>query len=210
MMPLGEANPRPVVREEDYKRFLRFPPARPFEGPMATNADWARAWYEENGRPWWHGRRIEDFAAMPDGVRLRDQTFVSSTLAERAARASAALVVAVSAGPEVDDEAARRWAEDEPDRYFFVQAWGAAVVAVLLETARHEFAAQVGAELSQVRYGYAPGYPNWPIDDMPRLLALLRDDRDLPGPLEVLTSGMLKPQKSQLALFFAETRPPAA
>jgi hypothetical protein len=205
MMHLVATAPRYDVRPEDYKRFLRYPPARPLEGPMAENASWSEAWYEENGRPWWCGRRIDAFAPQDNGVRLEELEFICPTLAERARKASACFVVAVSAGLEVDEESTRRWQADEPDRYYFLQAWGAAVVASLLEVARLAVAQYQKVGDGRVKFGYAPGYPDWPIADMARLVGLLRRGGELPGQLEVLESGMLNPKKSQVVVFLVES-----
>ena len=49
---------------------------------------------------------------------------------------------------------------------------------------------------------YSPGYPEWDIDEQPRLLELINRARPAtPMPLEVLESGMLRPKKSLLAVF---------
>ena len=49
---------------------------------------------------------------------------------------------------------------------------------------------------------YSPGYPEWDIAEQAALLALLTASAaPLPGPLEVLDSGMLRPKKSLLAVF---------
>lgn len=203
-MQWREQNARVDVRDEDYKRFLRYPVRRTLEGAMAENAAWARDWYERHGRPWWCGRLVETFAATAEGVRLGEAHFPCPTLAQRAARARACVVVGVSAGPELDEEATRRWSAEEPDRAYFLQAWGGAVVATLLERARLRVAHDRQAEDAQVKFGYAPGYPDWPIDDMPRLREVLAGGEPLAGTLDVLSSGMLVPRKSQLVVFFVE------
>ena len=50
---------------------------------------------------------------------------------------------------------------------------------------------------------YSPGYPEWAIDEQPRLLDLINRSRQRmpPVPVEVLESGMLRPKKSLLAVF---------
>src|SRR4029434_3692641 len=48
-----------------------------------------------------------------------------------------------------------------------------------------------------------PGYPEWDISQQGKLLALMKSNakQTLPGELDVLESGMLRPKKSLLALF---------
>ena len=49
---------------------------------------------------------------------------------------------------------------------------------------------------------YSPGYPEWAIDEQPRLLELInRRGSGAAVPVEVLESGMLRPKKSLLAVF---------
>jgi hypothetical protein len=50
---------------------------------------------------------------------------------------------------------------------------------------------------------YSPGYPEWDIAEQSRLLDLIRHTgkQALPGSLDVLESGMLRPKKSLLAVF---------
>jgi hypothetical protein len=50
---------------------------------------------------------------------------------------------------------------------------------------------------------YSPGYSEWDVAEQPRLLDLIRHTRRhaIPGALEVLESGMLRPKKSQLTVF---------
>ncbi len=49
---------------------------------------------------------------------------------------------------------------------------------------------------------YSPGYPEWSIEEQPRLLDLInRLQPKIPAPVEVMDSGMLRPKKSLLAVF---------
>jgi hypothetical protein len=48
---------------------------------------------------------------------------------------------------------------------------------------------------------YSPGYPEWDISQQAKLLTLMKTNAKLPGELDVLESGMLRPKKSLLAVF---------
>lgn len=170
-------NRHPVVSDRDFKRFLRYPPARAFEGPLAENATWARTWFAANARPWCCAIQADESVRALAGARFPD--------------AGELTVVAASAGPEAEAEAAALWAAGEPDRYFFLECLAAATVEALLGEARRRF----GAEKH-----LCPGYPGWPITDNATLLAALGEAAALPGPLAMLPSGMLTPKKSQLAV----------
>lgn len=176
-----------VVDERDYKRFLRFPTGRALEGALAENAAWAREWFAAHAHPW-----STAILADPSVCALASSHFPEdSNLA----------VVAVSAGPEAEAEAAARWQADEPDRYFFLECYAAAVVEALLAAAR----CRLGAERH-----LCPGYRGWPIADNHVLLAVFHSADALAGPLAVLSSGMLVPKKSQLAVCVVRAAPTAA
>jgi hypothetical protein len=168
---------KPHVSDRDYKRFLRFPVRRVLEGPLAENARWARAWFAEHARPWTAAVRV------PAEVR--------GLVGDRFAAETDLAIVIVSAGLEAEAEAAARWQEEEPDRYFFLESYAAAVVEALLADARN----RLGADRH-----LCPGYPGWPITDNLRLLDTLRRAGVLPDWLTALDSGMLSPKKSQLAV----------
>lgn len=170
-------NQHPVVSDRDYKRLLRFPVSRSFDGPLAENAEWARAWFAQHARPW-------------QQVVLADARARKLFQARLPGTEEIALIV-VSAGPEPEAEAAARWADGEPDRYFFLECLAAAVVEAQLSAIRR----RLGATKH-----FCPGYTGWPVGENQLLLAELRKGRDLPGPLAVLPSGMLTPKKSQLAI----------
>jgi len=101
---------------------------------------------------------------------------------------------------EVAHETAARWARDEPDRAFFLDRLAAATVEVMLAAAKRELGST---------YHDCPGFWDWPIQENSRLLSALQAECSLPGPLDVLDSGMLRPKTSQLALCALPARQPA-
>ena len=194
-----------VVRPAEYRRLLGYPPGHALTGRAAALADQASAWYAQHGRPWMASRYIEGLEVSGPAIRVAGCAFACARLAAtlRKADAHAAVLVAVSAGPELEAEARRRWAQELPDEYFFLESLGSAVVEHLVVRA----GARLCEEADGLGFGilphYSPGYTGWDIADQPRLLSLIRDGRaaPLPGALEVLPSGMLRPKKALLALF---------
>lgn len=176
-----------AVDDATFKRYLRFPPSREFEGTMAENAEWARDWYAAHGRPW-----VVAFAAT-EGIR-------ALTEPDHWAADDDLAVVVASAGPEAENHAAACWDDDEPDRYYFLECYASAVVDSLLVRERNALGA------SRHR---SPGYPDWSIGVNVSLVDTIREAIELPGPLSTLESGMLVPKKSQIALF-PRTAPPTA
>lgn len=172
-----EQNLHPAVSDRDFKRLLRFPPGRKWAEPLAENASWARTWFAEHARPWSAACRLP---APP-----------MEEWAERFEPDTELIAVGVSAGPEAEAEAAIRWRDGEPDRYFFLECFAAAMVEALLADARKRLG---------VKRHLCPGYPGWPITDNQPLFGALTAAGAIAGPLEVLSSGMLSPKKSQLAV----------
>ena len=197
-MIFAEPNVHPAVTDAGYKRFLRMPLSRALDGPLAENAVWAREWFAAQARPWLCAGEVPVEIA-PDALRLAGRPLGNAAMAGRFAGATAAAIVAVSAGPELEAEVAARWEAGEPDRYFFLDAYAAAVVVALLAEAERRLKAW-GADRMVLPY-YCPGYRGWPVTETTPVLAMLEAAGALPGPLATLESGMLRPKKSQLALF---------
>jgi hypothetical protein len=197
------------VLPEEYLRLLGYPRGWELEGRARDLAAWARAWYAEHGRPWFYARQAETFA-LPDApseaaIAIDGVAFTSMRLRTTLLQAGAhsAILVAVGAGPEAEEAARRLWAEEKPDEYFFLEMYASAVVehlATLTGARLCDWAEQHGMA---VLPHYSPGYPEWDVAEQPRLLALIRctEHAAFPSQLDVLESGMLRPRKSQLAVF---------
>lgn len=183
MMELADISPEVTVAPAEYQRLLGYPPDRELSERACELADAARAWYAANGRPWLYALEIE-------GVRFSDK------LAPEAQRA---VVVAVGAGAELEEETQRLWESDKPDEYFFLDVFGSAVVEYLIALAGRRLCEWADGHQLAVLPHRSPGYPGWDIGEQARLLELIREK--LPYPMEVLESGALRPRKSQLAVF---------
>jgi hypothetical protein len=116
------------------------------------------------------------------------------------AEASGAMLVAVSAGPEIEQEAQNAWQAGKPDEYFFLETYGSAVVEFLIMAAGAQLCDWAESRNMAVLPHYSPGYPEWDIGEQPRLLELMRR-QGLPAGVESLDSGALRPKKSLLAVF---------
>lgn len=193
------------VRQEEYARLLGFPRGYVLEGRALELAAWAREWYEEHGTPWMYARQAERLeiageAVLIDGVRFSSPK-LKKTLAE--AGAHSVILVAVSAGPEAEEEARRLWAEEKPDEYFFLEVYASAVVEQLAVVGGAKLCDWAEQRQMAVLPHYSPGYSEWDVAEQPRLLELLKRARAeaFPSALEVFDSGMLRPKKSLLAAF---------
>src|SRR5262249_33732972 len=115
----------------------------------------------------------------------------------------AAVLVAVSAGRQLEEEAQKLWREEKPDEYFFLEVYGSAVVEHLTTMTGAPLCAWAETHGEAVLPHYSPGYPEWDISQQASLLNLLQHTGQptLPHKIEVLETGMLRPKKSLLAVF---------
>jgi len=113
------------------------------------------------------------------------------------------VLVAVSAGQECEEHARQLWEEGKPDEFYFLKVFGSAVVEHLVTVASGRICGWADENQMAVLPHFSPGYSGWDIADQPRLLDLFPKHCTsvFPGELEVLESGMLRPEKSLLAVF---------
>jgi hypothetical protein len=205
MIELVDTMPEINVQPAEYKRLLGYPRGREISERAKELADAARAWYMQHAKPWVYAREVENLA-LGDGhtVNLDGAGFSSKRLHQTLAQAEAhgAVLVAVGAGAEAEAEAQRLWREEKPDEYFFLEIFGSAVVEHLLEVTGARLCGWSEGRGMAVLPHYSPGYPEWDVSQQPRLLELIRSTRQHPlTTLAAMESGMLRPKKSQLAVF---------
>lgn len=188
----------PHVPDATYKRFLRFPPARPLEGAMAEAADWAQDWYGQHGRPWIVHTPVKIEVEEPQQLRVNGLPMGGSRVARLFHQATGGELILACAGIEAEEEAQRLWDAGEPDSYYFLEAYAAAVVESLLLRRRRELNEQE-ADTSWTAHA-CPGHGNWSILDNLKLIKIARQALELPAEVDVLESGMLRPKKSLLGL----------
>ncbi|MGC2638220.1 MAG: hypothetical protein WA294_13640 [Acidobacteriaceae bacterium] len=193
------------VQHEEYTRLLGYPRGHMLEGRACEIAEAARAWYARHGRPWFYARQADSFALTPNNLCIDSVPFTSPRLAATLAQAEAhrVILVAVGAGPEAEEEAARLWSAEKPDEYFFLEMYASAVVEHLTTLAGARLCDWVERHGMAVLPHASPGYSEWDVAEQPRLLKLIQQTRRIPLPsrVEVLDSGMLRPRKTQLAVF---------
>jgi hypothetical protein len=185
----------------DFQRLLGMPVARPLVGLLAERADWARAWYRRNGRPYLKARHHPIAELRASEVRLADgPTIPSPALAEHLRRWEAHTVVgiAASAGPEVDRAAEQCWREDRPDEGFFLERFGVAVVERLLHTASLRLCRTAEEDNATLTPHLSPGCGAWELAHQHLLWGLIFPSGEL-GPIRLLESGGLHPKCSILA-----------
>ena len=193
------------VSPEEYVRLLGYPRGWELEGRAMELANWARAWYAENGRPWFYARQAESFESKGDSIYIEGTQFTSKRLQStlQQAEAHSLILVAVGAGPEAEEEASRRWQDDKPDEYFFLEIFGSAVVEHLATATGARLCDWAEQHSMAVLPHSSPGYSEWDVAEQPRLLELMKRTRrkPFPSPVEVFESGMLLPKKTLLAVF---------
>jgi hypothetical protein len=204
MIELADTCPDVDVQRAEYQRLLGYPRGMVLEGRARELAAAARAWYAQYGRPWVYARQaaldITNGSISIDGAPFSCQR-LRAMLEE--AGADSVILVAASAGGQLEHEAQQLWREEKPDEYFFLEVYGSAVVEHLVTMKGAELCGWAESRGMAVLPHYSPGYTEWDVAEQPQLLELIRQHgkRRLPGGLETLDSGMLRPKKSLLAVF---------
>jgi hypothetical protein len=198
-----DLHPRVDVQEPEYRRLLGYPrDHQPGERACELSA-WARHTYAEHARPWVYLREVE-LQIVADRLRLDGVEFRSAQLLEhlRAAGATRAVLAVVCAGRGCEEHARQLWEESKPDEYFFLEMFGSAVVEQLTAALSGRICDAAERDGMIAIPHYSPGYSGWDIADQNRLFDLIVRGAGVafPEPIEVLTSGMLKPKKSLLAV----------
>jgi len=200
---LLDLRPSVEVQQAEYRRLLGYPrDHQPSERALELAA-WARRWYAEHGRPWVYLREAE-LRLDDDTLRFDGVGFQSKVLHEhlRTTGAQRAMLVAVSAGRSCEEHARQLWQDSKPDEYFFLEIFGSAVVEHLTATLSGRICELAEREGLVAVPHYSPGYTGWDIDDQNKLheLIVTGANEAFPENLQVLSSGMLKPKKSLLAV----------
>lgn len=203
MIELASTVPDVNVQPSEYARLLGYPRDWVFEGRAKELADWARSWYAKNGRPWVFAHQAEAVEISGNAVSIEGVTFTSKALREtlREAEAHSAVLVAVGAGAEAEEEAHRRWEEGKPDEYFFLEMFASAVVEHLTTMTGANLCDWAERHEMVVLPHNSPGYPEWDVAEQGDLLKLIKRHQVLPSCVDVLESGMLRPKKTLLAVF---------
>jgi len=202
---LASRHPDLNVLPEEYVRLLGYPRGWVLEGRALELANWACDWYSKNGRPWIYARQAEHFAINGDSIQIDGIEFASKRMQSTLQQADAhsVILVAVGAGPEAEEESRRRWEDEKPDEYFFLEVFASAVVEHLATATGALLCDWAEQHWMAVLPHYSPGYPEWDVADQPRLLELMKQTRNetFPSPVEVFDTGMLRPKKTLLAVF---------
>jgi len=205
MNELIDISPDINVREEEYVRLLGYPRGYQLHERSRELADWARDWFNKNGKPWVYSLRTDEIDFTNDILKINNVEFASKKFRDQLSEAGAesVMLVAASAGKELEEESQQLWQEGKPDEYFFLEVYGSAVVEHLVTNTGALFCAWADENNFAVLPHYSPGYPGWNITDQISLLKLikLKNENVLPGKLEVFETGMLNPKKSLLAVF---------
>src|SRR5437868_7927761 len=129
MIELVDTLPDVNVQPDEYKRLLGYPRGRVLDGRARELVDWARTWYAKNGRPWVYARHAQQFTISADihadgninidsdssgRISIDGELFACSFLQKSLLQAQAhgVVLLAVSAGPELEQEAQRLWNEE--------------------------------------------------------------------------------------------------
>ena len=209
MFSLTDTNPAVEIQEAEYQRLLGYPKNRALDGRARELAEGAHQWFSKNGRPWLIAREAPSLEIKNECVCIAGTEFSSKKLRDilSEARTRSTLLVAVSAGKQCEEHARELWEEGKPDEYFFLETYGSAVVEQLITVASGQICAWADGNKMAALPHFSPGYSGWDIAEQIPLWKLIQRNMNgnFPGELEVLSSGMLRPKKAQLAVIGVTT-----
>lgn len=158
----------------------------------------AREWYGANGDPWMSAGLVAIRSIEGDLVTLANSSTLRSGLLAAgfcSAGVDRIVLAGISAGAAVDRQIRQMWEEEQPDQAMAFNAVAISVVEFLRDRGEEKLRELISAKLGMSCLPfYAPGYEGWPLEDQPVLFDLLENR----GPLSILPSGFLQPQKSTL------------
>ena len=187
------------MKREAIARHLGIPAGEPFDSVTDALVSEAIDWYRSSGEPWSAVTMLPLQRIDADRIELEGDTCLSServASAFREANVHAVAIVAATAGPSVDREIQRRWKDDKPDEAMILNAVAIAEVELLRDESTARVAERLAPEGVSVLDRLGPGYDGWSLADMAALVRALGDR----GPIEVLESGGLLPQKSTVVV----------
>ena len=159
------------MQPAEYTRLLGYPRGWTLDDRARELGTGASTWYAQHGRPWIYARGARrSHRRWSRRHRWRDVQRSSAERTLAAPERTRAVLVAVGAGPELEDEAQSAWREGKPDEYFFLEVYGSAVVEHLVTMTGARLCAWADGRGMAVLPHYSPGYPEWTIDEQPRLL----------------------------------------
>ena len=205
MSELLDTFPDVNVQPAEYLRLLGYPRNHQLSDRALELIEHSRDWYADHGSPWVYARHSEMVEITSDSIFIDGESFRSQGLqfSLQQSEAAGVFLVAVSAGSEIELEAQKRWRDEKPDEYFFLEVYGSAVVEHLVTMCGARLCAWAEPQRMAVLPHMSPGYLDWDVSQQPQLLQLIQSgaERELPGGLDVFPSGMLRPKKSLLAVF---------
>jgi len=201
---MSSSNSISKVKIKDYLRLLGFPNQYKPEDNILEMICWAEQWYETNGKPWVEAYDVNILFDAHNYFYANGIKIESPELFKRfsEAKVDRAIMLVASAGKELEEEANKYWNEGSPDKYYFLEIYGSAVVEELISSNTRNICGNSEIENYSVLDRYSPGYYGWDITGQHDLYKIiLQSDHRIPKEkLSVLNSGMLWPKKSQISL----------
>ena len=101
----------------------------------------------------------------------------------------------------MEEEAQKYWEQGIPDKYYFLEIYGSAVVEELISSNTRQICSNSEIEGYSVLDRYSPGYYGWDISGQHDLFGVISQSvNEIRNKLKIMESGMLWPKKSQISL----------
>ena len=190
-----------TVDRQHYIRRLGYPKDYEVSEDIEESMQWASQWYQEHGNPWLHIYEV--------GINLKDEKLYLNGIETQAPKVykrfkkykvKKALLIASTAGENVDKKTMELWSLEYPDRAFFLGTYAASAAEVMgsfAVTYIKDWTKQKGMKsLSR----YSPGYVGWDLKEQFLLMDIIQKETKEKVPITISDTALLAPLKSQLSL----------
>jgi len=194
-----------TIDRAHYIRRLGYPKNHDISEEVEASMQWAHQWYVENGTPWMQIYEVDvvlkDRKLYVDGIVINSEKVFHRFQKHQVQKA---MLLAMTAGAEVDVKITNLWSSDYPDRSFFLETFSASVTEALVSFAVDYIDQWTAIKNQSALSRYSPGYPGWELKDQFKLMEIIaRKENKIP--ITIGETALLSPLKSQLAFIGIHT-----
>lgn len=190
-----------AVTNERFFRRLGYPADYEPSEYVEELMDSAKEWYKKNGNPW-SGFYEVNVEIEIEKLYFSGVAIDSPKLLKRYKKHTVkkAVIIATTAGEQVDEKVRQLWAEDVTDEAFFLDAYSAAYAEAMIATGASIISKWAKKKGLNALSRFSPGYPGWQLEDQHQLMAVISRGNSDRIPIQVLESSLLTPKKSQFSV----------
>lgn len=190
-----------TIDKSHYVRRLGYPKDYEVSEDIEESMKCAAEWYQEHGDPWLQIYEVD--------IDLKDEKIYLNGIETQAPKVYSrfkkhhvekALLIASTAGINVDKESMKLWSLNCPDTAFFLGTYAASVAESLVNFAITYCKDWCHKKGMKTLSRYSPGYPGWDLKEQFLLMDIIQKESKEPIPITISETSLLTPLKSQFSL----------